>query len=241
MNRHKKLTSNRGGIRIIDRNKHKRNRDGFTIIELLIVVIVIAILAAITLVAYNGITGNAKRSALKSDLEGAVKMLQMKTSEDGEYPEDPTFKTSGDAVILYDYAPHTFCVMATTPSLEGVSFYATENGRIEEGECDVPRSSIISIIPNANYSIIDIRFSTRPSYEAVRVQVSKNSSFSALVENSLITPTWGSGGDTSYYTVGFSGSNNGYYDPGVYYVRVQAQGVGGRFAEWSDVEQITVP
>jgi prepilin-type N-terminal cleavage/methylation domain-containing protein len=34
-------------------------RQGFTIVELLIVVIVIAILAAITIVAYNGITNRA--------------------------------------------------------------------------------------------------------------------------------------------------------------------------------------
>ncbi|NCO10935.1 prepilin-type N-terminal cleavage/methylation domain-containing protein, partial [Candidatus Saccharibacteria bacterium] len=33
--------------------------NGFTIVELLIVVVVIAILAAITLVSYNGITGQA--------------------------------------------------------------------------------------------------------------------------------------------------------------------------------------
>lgn len=36
---------------------------GFTIVELLIVVVIIAILAAITIVAYNGITNRAKTSA----------------------------------------------------------------------------------------------------------------------------------------------------------------------------------
>ncbi|UTX51331.1 prepilin-type N-terminal cleavage/methylation domain-containing protein [Candidatus Saccharibacteria bacterium TM7i] len=41
-------------------------RVGFTIVELLIVVIVIAILAAITIVAYNGITNRAKDAAMAS-------------------------------------------------------------------------------------------------------------------------------------------------------------------------------
>jgi len=43
--------------------------DGFTIVELLIVVVVIAILAAITIVSYNGVQAQAKRSAIASSVE----------------------------------------------------------------------------------------------------------------------------------------------------------------------------
>lgn len=39
---------------------------GFTIVELLIVVVVIAILAAISIASYNGITSSAKNSDRKS-------------------------------------------------------------------------------------------------------------------------------------------------------------------------------
>ncbi len=41
---------------------------GFTIVELLIVIVVIAVLAAIVVVSYNGITKRANVSALKADL-----------------------------------------------------------------------------------------------------------------------------------------------------------------------------
>lgn len=50
---------------------YKEKLKGFTIVELLIVVVVIAILAAITLVAFNGISNQAREATLKSDLSNA--------------------------------------------------------------------------------------------------------------------------------------------------------------------------
>ena len=40
----------------------------FTIVELLIVIVIIAILAAITIISYNGITNRTKESSLKTEL-----------------------------------------------------------------------------------------------------------------------------------------------------------------------------
>ena len=51
-----------------------KNKKGFTIVELLIVIVVIAILAAITIVAYNGIQTRANVSATESN----VTILQKK-------------------------------------------------------------------------------------------------------------------------------------------------------------------
>jgi len=48
------------------RNKNSKHRQGFTIVDLLIVVVVIAILAAITIVSYNGITNQANTSSAAS-------------------------------------------------------------------------------------------------------------------------------------------------------------------------------
>ncbi len=59
---------------------------GFTIVELLIVIVIIAILAAITLVAYNGITNRAKQSANQSVITSYVKAFQLIKADTGSLP-----------------------------------------------------------------------------------------------------------------------------------------------------------
>jgi prepilin-type N-terminal cleavage/methylation domain-containing protein len=51
----------------------RRSKGGFTIVELLVVIVVIAILAAITVVAYNGIQIRAQATGLASDLKATEK------------------------------------------------------------------------------------------------------------------------------------------------------------------------
>lgn len=63
-----------------------KKQHGFTIVELLIVIVVIAILAAISIVAYNGIQGRARDSKRHSDLASVMKALEMYHADNGGYP-----------------------------------------------------------------------------------------------------------------------------------------------------------
>lgn len=59
---------------------------GFTIVELLIVIVVIAILAAISIVAYNGIQGRSAFAKVNSDLISMKKLLELYKVDNGSYP-----------------------------------------------------------------------------------------------------------------------------------------------------------
>ncbi len=93
MKQHKELFSSLSNT-IASHHLHSFIARGFTIVELLIVIVIIAILAAITLVSYNGITNKANNSAVQSDLASTYKKLAMYNSEFGTYP------TSSDTATL---------------------------------------------------------------------------------------------------------------------------------------------
>jgi prepilin-type N-terminal cleavage/methylation domain-containing protein len=72
---------------------HKQTKArGFTIVELLIVIIVIAILAAITIVAYNGVQNRAHTTAQKTTAENLAKKIEAYNAITGAYP---VFNTAG--------------------------------------------------------------------------------------------------------------------------------------------------
>lgn len=62
------------------------NTRGFTIVELLIVIVVIAVLAAIAIVAFNGAQARASFSRYQADMKSIVKALELYKAENGSYP-----------------------------------------------------------------------------------------------------------------------------------------------------------
>lgn len=63
---------------------------GFTIVELLIVIVVIGILAAITIVAYNGIQNRAYDTSVQNDLVSIAKKMQTEGVTNGDVYPMPT-------------------------------------------------------------------------------------------------------------------------------------------------------
>lgn len=115
---------------------------GFTIVELLVVIVIIGILAAITIISYTGITQQATVASLQADLANASKQLKIYqlTSPDGSYPASvndcPTpaagnlcLKNSNGGSYSYSYtlgANPTFTLDATSAN-GAVTYRVTDN------------------------------------------------------------------------------------------------------------------
>lgn len=95
---------------------------GFTIVELLIVIVVIGILAGITIIAYNGIQGRAHTAQAQADSESVTKLLAISNVNNGSFPTDLSTVNNGNPMSVADgtsYAYHpgsgntSYCVTVT--------------------------------------------------------------------------------------------------------------------------------
>lgn len=79
-------------------------QNGFTIVELLIVIVVIAILAAISIVAYNGIQNRSKDAKVSTEVSNVKKAIELYKIDNGFYPsignDDAGYSFSGLSVAL---------------------------------------------------------------------------------------------------------------------------------------------
>jgi type II secretion system protein G len=109
---------------------------GFTIIELLIVIVVIAILAAISVVAYSNIQDRANVSSAKSDLSTLGKAIDLHHVDASSYPTTRTQLTQAYATynltalsesnpdinkrnFIYCSRSNAFAVIAWAPVTKG--------------------------------------------------------------------------------------------------------------------------
>lgn len=103
---------------------------GFTIVELLIVIVVIAILAAITVVAYNGIQNQAQQSKIKADLRNLYQAIIIARNNTGQTLYDIIGNESTDGPCLSqpdntDLATNSDCVNAYNNAVTKISAAAS--------------------------------------------------------------------------------------------------------------------
>jgi prepilin-type N-terminal cleavage/methylation domain-containing protein len=83
---------------------------GFTLVELLVVIVILGILAAVVVFAVSGSTSKAKDSACKSELSSLQTAVEAYNASTGSYPTAMSQLTTGSSKFL-----------RSTPTLYGLS------------------------------------------------------------------------------------------------------------------------
>jgi len=116
----------------------RKTTSGFTIVELLIVIVVIGILAAITIVAYNGVQQRAIESTLKSDLANASKQIELSNADDGSYPTSfpSDVKVSKNVTLSLSQNGTGYCINAESLTNSTMQWsFSSPGGGLQTGLC----------------------------------------------------------------------------------------------------------
>ncbi len=119
----------------------KSNKLGFTIIELIVVVVVIGILAAVAVVGYGSWRNSVTTSAVKSDLTQVQTAMANARNFDSGYPTSiPTSFTPSDEVTVSYVSGDAkkYCVQAISVKIPSIVYHVnTEDGtEIQTGPCN---------------------------------------------------------------------------------------------------------
>lgn len=97
-----------------------RRRVGFTIIELLIVVLVIAILASIAIAKFGESKRRAYITAMKSDLRGLATVAESRFTSDNSYADVVAPQGSDGVTLLFTGTPSGWSATATHIGVPGM-------------------------------------------------------------------------------------------------------------------------
>lgn len=85
-------------------NKMLRNKKGFTLVELIVVIAVLGILAGIAVPKYSGMKAKAYQAVDEETVMNLSHAMELYYAEHNEYPQDTTAATEA-AKLVYDKLP----------------------------------------------------------------------------------------------------------------------------------------
>lgn len=137
-------------------SRQTHRQSGFTIVELIVVITVIAILAAITLVSYNGQQDRARTSAIAEGLHQTVNQIGIYYAYNKIFPSslsDASVDTSGSVSYQYSSTNTTYCITGTDGNLSywvsETSSTPTKGGCPGHGVNGVP--AITNLVTNPSF------------------------------------------------------------------------------------------
>ncbi|MEC9488791.1 MAG: prepilin-type N-terminal cleavage/methylation domain-containing protein [Halanaerobium sp.] len=131
---------------MISIHRFLKDRNGFTLIELMIVIVVIGILASIAVPKISDVREKANIAVIKSELHNIQTAMEMFYVDHNQYPEDATLtgdatgdigETSYDLAVNLDYSytyettSEGYLVYIQYPASDGQYFYVEDGQGVE--------------------------------------------------------------------------------------------------------------
>jgi len=122
---------------MISLKKSKLNNKGFTIVELLIVIVVIGILALLVITTYSGIQAKARNSKRQTDIQSIQTQLEAFFSQNGYYPSladmnsstwlSTNMKSLDQNALIDPSNPSNSKTLEATPTAKSYSYAVTNS------------------------------------------------------------------------------------------------------------------
>lgn len=125
-----------------------QQKNGFTIVELLVVIVVIGILASITIVSYNGITARANTAGAQSAAQSVTQKVEMYNAERGKYPYTSSDLTTDPTVSYYVPSSVVFTLSTSQPATPSTLKFV---------KCGTTPNSAQSDITSVNNNLTGVR------------------------------------------------------------------------------------
>ena len=209
---------------------YKKN-SGFTIVELLVVIVVIGILTAVSVVGYGSWRKSVDSAAVKSDLVAASNAMESYKNFNNGYPITiPTTVTASSSVTLTMYPGGTatsYCIDGASNGNSTIAFYIdseTSAKGAQAGTCASsrpPSTAPDGFVANAiSTDAINLSWNTVAGATSYKIQRSLNVSFATIFDE-------GTQSGNSLSSTGLSSATS-------YFYRIQAVTAGGG-GPWSTI------